>query len=110
MARSEFADGSARLGFVVSAERDNHHLGAEPPSRDAPRRAGLSCLRNDSVPSSRHRHHLPLFFADGLFADREWLRWCPFSDVQADRLRTVSNALSGDPRRAFSTRSSERAN
>ena len=26
------------------------------------------------MPSSLHRHHLPLFdFADGLFADREWL-------------------------------------
>jgi len=75
---------------------------------------GLSFLANESVPSSLHRHHLPLFdFADGLFAEGECLLRPPFSAVPADRLRTISNASSGvwtDPRVAFSTRSSERAN
>jgi hypothetical protein len=110
----EFAGGSALQGSE-SAERDSLRLVAEPPfDRLALTGAGLSLLPNESVPSSLHRHHLPLFdFADGLFADREWLLGCPFSAAQADEtLRTISNASSGvwtDPRMAFSTRSSERA-
>jgi hypothetical protein len=110
------AGGSALLRFGVSAERDCFRLVAEPPSTDSPlaRRVFHSFRSNESVPSSLHRHHLPLFdFAGGLFVDREWLLGCPFSDVPADRLRTSSKASSGvwtDARMAFSTRSSERAN
>jgi hypothetical protein len=108
----EFAGGSALQGSE-SAERDSLRLVAEPPfDRLALTGAGLSLLPNESVPSSLHRHHLPLFdFADGLFADDEELLVPPFSAVPADRLRTISNASSGvwtDPRMAFSTRSSER--
>jgi len=93
-----------------------------PPSRGTAferlaltQRVFHSFRSHESVPSSLHRHQLPLFdFADGLFADREWLLGCPFSAAQADEtLRTISNASSGlwtDPRIAFSTRSSESAN
>jgi hypothetical protein len=46
---------------------------------------GLSFLPNKSVPSSLHRHHLPLFdFGDGFFAEGECLLVRPFSAVPAD--------------------------
>ena len=109
------AGGSALLRFGVAAERASFRLVAEPPStRLALTRRGLPFLPNEAVPSCLHRHHLPLFdFAGGLFADREWLLGCPFSDAPADRLRAGAEACSGvwaDPRMAFSTRNSERAN
>jgi hypothetical protein len=122
---TEFAGGSAlgskRVGFrLVLGASQLRLVACRPPpnrgtaSKDSPDPTGLSFLPNESVPSSLHRHHLPLFdFADGLFADGECLLRPPFSAVPADRLRTISNASSGvwtDPRMAFSTRSSERAN
>jgi hypothetical protein len=103
------------LGSELSAERDGLRLVAEPPSKDSPWPDGsFSFLPNESVRSFLHRHHLPPFdFADGFFADGEWLLRPPFSAVPADTSRMISNASSGlwtDPRKAFSIRSSERAN
>jgi hypothetical protein len=112
----ESSGGSALGG--VSAERDSCRLVAEPPRETRHDAAALSFPSNRTTRcfGSLHRHQLPTLFgfADGLFADREWLLGCPFSDVPADdRLRTSSKASSGvwtDPRIAFSAPSSERAN
>ena len=117
--------GSERVGFRLVLGGVSFRLVAcrLPPSRGTAferpaltRRVVHSFRSNESVLSSLHRHHLlSLFdFGDGLFADGEYPFGRPFSAVQAeDTLRTISNASSGvwtDPRMAFSTRSSERAN
>jgi len=118
--------GSERVGFrLVLGESVSFRLVAcrLPPSRGTAverlvltRRVFHSFGSSESVLRSLHRHHLlSLFdFADGLFVDGDDLFGPPFSAVQAeDTLRAISNASSGvwtDPRMAFSTRSSERAN
>jgi hypothetical protein len=115
--RPERVAGGSALGAerVRGARQLPASRGTAVESLVLTRRVFHSFRANESVPSSLHRHHLlPLFdFADCLFAAGEYLLGRPFSAVQADTSRTISNASSGvwtDPRIAFSTRSSDRAN